>query len=69
METFHVGAGRNVAEPFTQWVTNCLHCKYWHSGDLSNEPESLAHAHGQFSIFYHDKNKKKKIYNKTEPTV
>lgn len=54
-------AGRHVSEPFTEWDTKCLRCKYWRSGDLSNEPESLAHTHGQlFSIFYHCKKQKKK---------
>lgn len=50
-----------MSGPFIELVncTNCLHCKYWHSGDISNEP--LAHAHGQlFNIFYHYKEKKKK---------
>lgn len=51
METLHLEAGRHVSESFTQWHTNCLLCKYWHSGDLSNEPEPLAHAHGQYSAF------------------
>jgi len=54
-----------MSGPFTELVncTNCLHCKYWHSGDISNEP--LAHAHGQlFNIFYHyEKKKKKKAYS------
>lgn len=68
METLHLEAGRHVSEPFTQWGTNCLHCKYWHSGDLSNEPEASAHARGQLlNLFYHCKNKRRN--QKEQPTM